>query len=150
MLIPWFSVYTGMGTDAYALLGTLVASLPVDKLRFLTFERRRAYATILWTLLGHRRSHEIEVYYADLMIEAMAIVPAIEPGNYTPDTFRGDVKQLEDARSNATGCCSWDASWTRRSCRVPTHQHGTPDVGSSRRRWLRLCSAAAGCSWDDS
>lgn len=85
-----------MDADSHALLGTLVGSIPVDKLRFLTAERRRAYATILWTLLGHRRSHEIEVYYDDLMIEAIALVPAIEPGSYTPDTFRADVKQLED------------------------------------------------------
>jgi len=85
-----------MGADSHAVLGTLVGSIPVDKLRFLTSERRRAYAAILWTLLGHRRSHEIEVYYDDLMFEAIALVPAIEPGSYTPDTFRADVKQLED------------------------------------------------------
>jgi hypothetical protein len=85
-----------MDADSHAVLGTLVGSIPVDKLRFLTAERRRAYAAILWTLLGHRRSHEIEVYYDDLMIEAIALVPAIEPGSYTPDTFRADVKQLED------------------------------------------------------
>jgi hypothetical protein len=90
------SVYTGMDADSHAVLGTLVGSIPVDKLRFLTAERRRAYAAILWTLLGHRRSHEIEVYYDDLMIEAIGLVPAIEPGSYPPETFRADVKQLED------------------------------------------------------
>ena len=85
-----------MDADSHAVLSTLVGSIPVDKLRFLTAERRRAYAAVLWTLLGHRRSHEIEVYYDDLMIEAIALVPVIEPGSYTPDTFRADVKQLED------------------------------------------------------
>src|ERR1700688_3114044 len=90
------SVYTGMDADSHAVLGTLVGSIPVDKLRFLTSDRRRAYAAILWTLLGHRRAHEIEVYYDELLLEAIAMVPAIEPGSYTPDTFRADVKQLED------------------------------------------------------
>jgi hypothetical protein len=90
------SVYTGMDADAQAALQDLVGAIPFEKLRFLTAERRRAYAAILWTLLGHRRSHEIEVYYDDLMIEALAVVPGVEPGTYTPDGFRGDVRQLEE------------------------------------------------------
>ncbi len=90
------SVYTGMDADFRAALHAVVAAVPVDKLRFLTAERRRAYAGILWTLLGHRRSHEIEIYYDDLMIEAVGLVPEVEPGPYTPDAFRADVKQLEE------------------------------------------------------
>jgi hypothetical protein len=90
------SVYTGMDVEAEAALQALVAAIPFEKLRFLTAERRRAYAAILWTLLGHRRSHEIEVYYDDLMIEAIVVVPGVEPGIYTPDGFRGDVRQLEE------------------------------------------------------
>lgn len=74
----------------------IVAAIQVERLRFLTSDRRRAYAAILWTMLGHRRAHEIEIYYDDLMIEALATVPTVEPGPYTPDAFRGDVKQLED------------------------------------------------------
>jgi len=87
-----------MTTEFGSLTGlrSLVDTIPVDRLRFLTSDRRRAYAAILWALLRHRRAHEIEVYYDDLMIEALAIVPAVEPGPYTPDAFRGDVKQLED------------------------------------------------------
>jgi len=85
-----------MTADAFTDLHALVTAIPVDKLRFLTADRRRAYAAILWTVLGHRRSHEIEVYYDDLMIEALGIVPTVEPGPYTPAAFRGDVKQLED------------------------------------------------------
>jgi hypothetical protein len=91
-----FSVYTGMDAESQAALQALVRAMPADELRFLTAERRRAYAAILWTLLGHRRSHEIEVYYDDLLIEAINVVPAVEPGIYTPDAFRADVKQLED------------------------------------------------------
>jgi len=83
-------------TDTPAELHGLVTAIPVDKLRFLTADRRRAYAAILWALLGHRRSHEIEVYYDDLMIEALGVVPTVEPGPYSPDAFRSDVKQLED------------------------------------------------------
>jgi hypothetical protein len=90
------SVYMGVDADAQAALHALVGAIPVDKLRFLTADRRRAYAALLWTLLGHRRSHEIEVYYDDLMVEAMAVVPGVEPGIYTPDGFRGDVRQLEE------------------------------------------------------
>ena len=77
-------------------LHALVAAIPVEKLRFLTADRHRAYAAILWLLLGHRRSHEIEAYYDDLMIEALPVVPTVEPGSYTPDAFRSDVKALED------------------------------------------------------
>ncbi|MEK7444520.1 MAG: hypothetical protein AABZ70_06665 [candidate division NC10 bacterium] len=85
-----------MAADALGDLHALVGAIPVDKLRFLTAERHRAYAAVLWMLLGHRRSHEIEVYYDDLMIEALSVVPSVEPGAYTPDAFRSDVKQLED------------------------------------------------------
>jgi hypothetical protein len=85
-----------MPDDSFADLHALVAAVPVDKLRFLTAERHRAYAAVLWMLLGHRRSHEIEVYYDDLLIEALDVVPRVEPGAYTPDAFRGDVKQLEE------------------------------------------------------
>lgn len=83
-------------SNALTDLQALVSAIAVDKLRFLTADRRRAYAAILWTLLVHRRSHEIEVYYDDLMIEALGVVPTVEPGPYTPDAFRADVKQLED------------------------------------------------------
>lgn len=81
---------------AFADLQALVTAIPVEKLRFLTADRHRAYAAILWSLLGHRRAHEIEVYYDDLMIEALAVVPSVEPGPYVPDAFRSDVRQLED------------------------------------------------------
>src|SRR6058998_2944507 len=85
-----------MYPDAHAGLHALVAAIKTEKLRFLTAERHRAYAAILWILAGHRRAHEIEVYYDDLMIEALDTVPAVEPGPYTPDLFRSDVKQLVD------------------------------------------------------
>jgi hypothetical protein len=83
-------------SDVTSDLHALVAAIPVEKLRFLTAERRRAYAAVLWSLLAHRRRHEIEVYYDDLMVEALGIVPTVEPGPYSPDAFRSDVKQLED------------------------------------------------------
>jgi hypothetical protein len=89
---PPKTVIGGGATD----LRALVSAIPVDKLRFLTAERYRAYSAILWTLLNHRRSHEIEVYYDDLMVEALGIVPTVEPGSYSPDAFRSDLKQLED------------------------------------------------------
>ena len=85
-----------MSTDSFAGLHALVAVINSEKFRFLTAERYRAYAAILWKLLEHRRAHEIEVYYDDLMIEALHTVPAVEPGSYSPDAFRGDVKQLAD------------------------------------------------------
>lgn len=85
-----------ISADSHADLQALVAAIQVEKLRFLTADRHRAYAVILWTLLRHRRAHEIEIYYDDLMIEALDIVPAVEPGPYTPDGFRSDVKQLID------------------------------------------------------
>lgn len=96
MLWRMVSVYTSMDPEFTAELHGVVRAIPADKLRFLTADRRRAYAAILWTLLGHRRSHEIEVYYDDLMIEAITVVPAVEPGAYTPDAFRADLRQLED------------------------------------------------------
>jgi hypothetical protein len=77
-------------------LQALVAAIRPDKFRFLVAERHRAYAAILWKLLEHRRVHEIEVYYDDLMIEALRVVPEVEPGLYSPDAFRSDVKQLTD------------------------------------------------------
>ncbi len=82
--------------DPAADLQFLVAAIRVEKLRFLTADRHRAYAAILWTLVGRRRAHEIEVYYDDLMMEALGVVPGIEPGSYTPDAFRSDIKQLVD------------------------------------------------------
>jgi hypothetical protein len=85
-----------MYPDTNAGLHALVAAIKTEKLRFLTADRHRAYAAILWILAGHRRSHEIEVYYDDLMIEALDTVPTVEPGPYTPDLFRSDVKQLVD------------------------------------------------------
>jgi hypothetical protein len=83
-------------TDAPTDLVALVAAIPVKKLAFLTADRRRAYTAILWILLGHRRSHEIEVYYDELMVEALEIVPTVEPGFYSPDEFRSDLKNLEE------------------------------------------------------
>ena len=85
-----------MPMDPFAGLHALVAAINSEKFRFLTAERHRAYAAILWKLLEHRRAHEIEVYYDDLLIEALHTVPAVEPGPYSPDAFRGDVKQLVD------------------------------------------------------
>ncbi|PYU97165.1 MAG: hypothetical protein DMG10_31455, partial [Acidobacteria bacterium] len=90
------SLSDAMSTDSFAGLHALVAVINSEKFRFLTAERYRAYAAILWKLLEHRRAHEIEVYYDDLMIEALHTVPAVEPGPYSPDAFRGDVKQLVD------------------------------------------------------
>ncbi len=77
-------------------LRLLVGVIPTDRLRFLTSDRRRAYSALLWLLLNHRRSHEIEVYYDDLLMEALTVVPTVEPGPYAPEAFRSDVKQLED------------------------------------------------------
>jgi hypothetical protein len=77
-------------------LQDLVAAIRPERFRFLAAERRRAYAAILWKLIEHRRAHEIEVYYDDLMIEALQAVPEVEPGPYSPDAFRSDVKQLTD------------------------------------------------------
>jgi hypothetical protein len=75
-------------------LERLVGNIPADRLRFLTSDRRRVYAAILWILLNHRRSHQIEVYYDDLLVEVLGIVPTIALGPYVPEDFRGDVRQL--------------------------------------------------------
>ncbi len=77
-------------------LQTIIGTIPGERFRFLSADRRRAYAAILWLLLHHRRAHRIEVYYDDLMVEALTVVPGLEPGIYDPDTFRADISQLED------------------------------------------------------
>ncbi|MDA8180661.1 MAG: DUF2397 family protein [Desulfobacteria bacterium] len=77
-------------------LQAIIGAIPGDRFRFLSAERRRAYAAILWLLLQHRRAHRIEVYYDDLMVESLDVVPGVEPGNYDADTFRADIAQLED------------------------------------------------------
>jgi hypothetical protein len=85
-----------MAADLTADLHSLVSAIDVEQLRFLTADRYRAYTAILWILLERRRGHEIEVYYDDLMMEALQIVPGVEPGPYSPDEFRSDIRQLED------------------------------------------------------
>jgi hypothetical protein len=77
-------------------LQTIIGAIPGERFRFLSADRRRAYAAILWLLLYHRRAHRIEVYYDDLMVEALTVVPGVEPGSYDADTFRADIAQLED------------------------------------------------------
>jgi hypothetical protein len=77
-------------------LQAIIEAIPGERFRFLSADRRRAYAAILWLLLHHRRAHRIEVYYDDLMVEALTVVPGVEPGSYDPDTFRADIAQLED------------------------------------------------------
>jgi hypothetical protein len=85
-----------MPADLTADLHSLLSAIDVEQLRFLTADRYRAYAAILWILLERRRGHEIEVYYDDLMMEALQVVPGVEPGSYSPDDFRSDIRQLED------------------------------------------------------
>jgi hypothetical protein len=75
---------------------SIVGAIPGERFRFLSTDRRRAYAAILWLLLQHRRAHRIEVCYDDLMVEALGVVPGVEPGSYDADTFRADIAQLED------------------------------------------------------
>jgi Protein of unknown function (DUF2397) len=75
-------------------LERLVGNIPADRLRFLTSDRRSVYAAILWLLLNHRRSHEIEVYYDDLLVEVLGIISTVDPGPHTPEDFRSDVRQL--------------------------------------------------------
>ncbi len=77
-------------------LQAIIEAIPGERFRFLSADRRRAYAAILWLLLHHRRAHRIEVYYDDLMVEALTVVPGVEPGSYDADTFRADIAQLED------------------------------------------------------
>lgn len=77
-------------------LQAIIGAIPGERFRFLSAERRRAYAAILWLLLQHRRAHRIEVYYDDLMVESLNVVPGVEPGNYDADTFRADIAQIED------------------------------------------------------
>ena len=77
-------------------LQAIIGAIPGDRFRFLSAERRRAYAVLLWLLLRHRRAHRIEVYYDDLMVESLDVVPGVEPGPYDADTFRADVAQLEE------------------------------------------------------
>jgi hypothetical protein len=47
----------------------ILETIPGERFRFLSADRRRAYAAILWRLLEHRRAHEIEIPYDDLMVE---------------------------------------------------------------------------------
>ncbi len=77
-------------------LQEILGSIPGDRFRFLSADRRRAYASILWLLLRHRRAHRIEVYYDDLLVEALAVVPGVEPGDYDAEAFRADIAQLEE------------------------------------------------------
>ncbi|GAB4237675.1 MAG: hypothetical protein OHK0028_15010 [Deltaproteobacteria bacterium] len=83
------------GTDLHD-LPSILGAVPGDRFRFLSAERRRAYAAILWLLLHHRRAHRIEVYFDDLMVESLDVVPSVEPGSYDPDAFRADIAQLEE------------------------------------------------------
>jgi len=77
-------------------LQAIIGAIPGERFRFLSADRRRAYAAILWLLLHHRSAHRIEVHYDDLRGEALTVVPGLEPGIYDPDTFRADIAQLED------------------------------------------------------
>ena len=77
-------------------LQAIIEAIPGERFRFLSADRRRAYAAILWLLLHHRRAHRIEVNYDDLMIEALTVVPGVEPGGYDANAFRADIAQLED------------------------------------------------------
>jgi len=83
-------------------LQAIAGTLQGDRLRFLTAERRRAYTTLLWLLLARRRAHQIEILYDDLLAEALALVPGVEPGAYDPDAFRADINQLGDWGNLAT------------------------------------------------
>ena len=47
------SLSDAMSTDSFAGLHALVAVINSEKFRFLTAERYRAYAAILWKLLEH-------------------------------------------------------------------------------------------------
>jgi hypothetical protein len=74
----------------------ILETIPGERFRFLSADRRRAYAAILWRLLEHRRAHEIEIPYDDLMVECLPAVADVEPGSYDPELFRTDVRQLEE------------------------------------------------------
>lgn len=74
----------------------ILETIPGERFRFLSADRRRAYAAILWLLLEHRRAHEPEIYYDDLLVESLSVVPDVEPGPYDPDLFRADLRQLEE------------------------------------------------------
>ncbi len=89
-------VETSMVQSFVSELSAIIQAAPVDKLRFLTADRWRAYLALLWILLRRRRSHEIEVYYDDLMSEACELVPEVQPGILTPESFRADVNALEE------------------------------------------------------
>jgi hypothetical protein len=93
---PEVSVRAARETDDHRSNGLerLIGNIPADRLRFLTSDRRRVYASILWLLLNHRRSHEIEVYYDDLLVEVLGIISRVDLGSYTPEDFRSDVRQL--------------------------------------------------------
>lgn len=82
--------------DNFSQVQGIVRAIQTDRLRFLTAERRRAYTAILWLLLARRRNHQVEVYYDDLLVEALALIPGLESGPYDPDVFRSDVQQLLD------------------------------------------------------
>lgn len=80
--------------DTSAELEAILGTIQGDRLRFLTAERRRAYTALLWLLLVRRRAHQIEVYYDDLLIDGLALIPQFESGAYDSDAFRTDVYQL--------------------------------------------------------
>ena len=67
--------YLGMVGGDFQDLHAIIIAIPGERFRFLSADRRRAYAAILWILLHHRRAHRIEVYYDDLMVEALTVVP---------------------------------------------------------------------------
>lgn len=54
-----------MVTDAPPDLSALVSAIAVDKLRFVTADRQRAYTAILCTPPGHRWLLEIGGYYTE-------------------------------------------------------------------------------------
>lgn len=87
---------SGMAGGEIQDLRAVLGSLPGDRFRFLSADRRRAYAAVLWLLLRHRRAHRIEVYFDDLMVESMNVVQSVEPGEYGADAFRADIAQLEE------------------------------------------------------
>lgn len=91
-MVKYSTMVRGDSQDLQAIIG----AIPGERFRFLSADRRRAYATILWLLLHHRCAHRIEVYYDDVMVEALTVVPCVEPGSYDADTFRADIAQLED------------------------------------------------------
>lgn len=92
---PILLKYPIMAVDSHG-TRALLEIIPGERFRFLSADRRRAYAAILWIMLEHRRAHEPEVYYDDILVESLSVVPEVEPGPYDPDLFRADIRQLEE------------------------------------------------------